>query len=353
MNTKSYVEIGTQTQNLDKSTQDKSTQDKSTQDKSTQDKSTQDKSTQVNMDEEEKLIRGKTIKKENIRKIIFGGGFFKGYCFCGCIKYLFEHNLIQNIDVLIGSSVGSICALLLSLNYKNDEIENLITSFDFNKYENITLENIIDFTENFGFDNGEKFSQVIKNVIYTKTKNCYITFKQLYNIYKKTLIITGTNLESRKTEYFSHLTTPDMPVWLAIRISTSYPIFYNIVEYNNIKYIDGAASSNCSIEVIDELFDGNYDDTLCISLNNFEIFENTQPQIEHIKEINKTYNLYDYIMDLTGSLRYRDIIRLKKYSYNLLIIKSDFQNYKEKIEKQEIYNLIQKGYNQITMFFSN
>ena len=163
MNTKSYVEIGTQTQNPDKSTQDKSTQ--------------------VNMDEEEKLLKGKTIKKENIKKIIFGGGFFKGYCFCGCIKYLFEHNLIQNIDVLIGSSVGSIFSLLLALNYEINEIETLIISFDFNKYENITLENMIDFTENFGFDNGEKFSQVIKNIIFKKTKNCYITFKQLYNTF--------------------------------------------------------------------------------------------------------------------------------------------------------------------------
>ena len=144
-----------------------------------------------------------------------------------------------------------------------------------------------------------------------------------------------------------------MPVWLAVRISTSYPIFYNIVEYNNIKYIDGAASSNCSIEVIDELFDGNCDDTLCISLNNFDIFENKQTKNEPIQEMKKTYNLYDYIMDLTGSLRYRDIIRLKKYSYNLLIIKSNFNNYKEKVEKEEIYNLIQKGYNQISKFFSN
>ena len=35
-----------------------------TQDKSTQDKSTQDKSTQVNMEEELKLLRGKTIKRK-------------------------------------------------------------------------------------------------------------------------------------------------------------------------------------------------------------------------------------------------------------------------------------------------
>ena len=335
MESKTYVEIGIQTVDNDKLTQDKSIQ--------------------VNMEEEEKQIRGKTIKRENIKKVIFGGGFFKGYCFIGCIKYLFEHNLIQNINILIGSSVGSICALILSLNYEIDEIEKLITSFDFNKYENITLENMMNFTENFGFDNGEKFSQVIKNVIFKKTNNCYITFKQLYNFSKKTLVITGTNLDNKKTEYFSHITTPDMPVWLAVRISTSYPIFYNIVEYNNTKYIDGAVSSNCSIEVIEELFDRNLDDTLCITLSDFEIYKNNQilslNSKVNVKKSISSYNLYDYIMDLTGALRYRDIIRLKKYTYNLLIIKSDFTIYKEKLEKEEIYNLIQEGYSQINDFF--
>ena len=95
----------------------------------------------------------------------------------------------------------------------------------------------------------EKNSHKLLKILYLKTNNCYITFKQLYDIFKKNLIITEQILKSKKTEYFSHLTNPDMPVWLAIRISTSYPIFYNIVEYNNNKYIDGAVSSNCSIEV--------------------------------------------------------------------------------------------------------
>lgn len=316
-------------------------------------KSTQDKSTQVNMDEEEELIKGKTIKKENIKKLVFGGGFLKGYCLCGSIKYLFEHNLIKNINTLIGSSAGALCALILSLNYNMKEIEELIISFDFNKYENITLENMMNFMENFGFDNGEKFSQVIKNFIYKKTNNCYITFEQLYNLNKKTLIVSGTNLDKNKTEYFSHLTTPDMPVWLAIRISTSYPFFYNIVEYNNNKYIDGAASSNCSIEVIEDLLDNNLDDTLCITLNNFEIFENNDDN--KTKSIKKevSYNLYNYFIDLTSSLRYRDIIRMKKYTYNLLSIQGNFSSYKEKIEKEEILNLIEHGYKQTKAFFTD
>ena len=79
---------------------------------------------------------------------------------------MLENNIINNVDTLVGSSVGALCALLVSLDYNVNEIEELILSFDFNKYENMTLENMMNFTENFGFDNGEKFSQVIKNIIF-------------------------------------------------------------------------------------------------------------------------------------------------------------------------------------------
>ena len=152
-----------------------------------------------------------------------------------------------------------------------------------------------------------------------------------------------------------------MPLWLAVRISTSYPIFYNIVEYNNFKYIDGAASSNCAVEIIEKLYNNNLDDTLCITLNNFDIDDNynnndndnNDNQLINKNEENNNYNLFDYVMDLTGSLRYMDIFRLKKYSYNLLMINSNITIYKEKINKDEINNLIKEGYYQTIAFFEN
>ena len=44
---------------------------------------------------------------------------------------------------------------------------------------------------------------------------------------------------------------------------------------------------------------------------------------------------------------------MKKYSYNLLEIKSNFSYYKENIKKEEILNLMKEGYSQISLFFSD
>lgn len=318
---------------------------------------TKDIGIQVNMDEHELLQRGTRIKLQNVKKLILSGGFLKGYSFVGCIKYLIENNIHHQINTIIGSSVGSLMSLLLVLDYKLDEFDNLVNVFNFNKYINITTENIINFTENFGLDDGEKFTQAIKNFIYKKTNNYYITFKQLYDINKKTFVVSGTNLLKRKTEFFSHLTTPDMPVWIAIRISTSFPIFYNLVEYDGNKYFDGAASSHCSIEFIEDFMKDTIDDTLCISISKLKNYENSKDDKDNIiikhKDIkNKEYTLYNYIMDISGSLRYRDIIRLNKYSYNLLEVDCVIDSFTENLNKETIIEIINTGYLQINTFFN-
>jgi len=314
-----------------------------------------DKSIQVNLDDEEydeeynKDKLGKTIKLKNIKKLVFGGGFLKGYALCGCINFLMEHNILNNITTYIGSSVGSVLLLLLVLDYKYNEIQHIIKKCQFKDYENFTMENIINFTDDFGVDNGEKIIQFIKNIIYSKTKNYYITFQQLYDINKKTFVVTGTNLKLRKCEYFSHLTTPNMPIWIAIRISTSFPFFFTKVNYKNVDYIDGAATSSCAIEFIEDNMNDTIDDTLCAILYRLDKFDNnsnTQTNTQNNQNI-----IVSYIRDLFSSLRYQDLIRFKKYKYNLLEIDVDFDLYKEDITTEDINYLITSGYDVTKSFF--
>jgi len=72
-----------------------------------------DVGTQVNLDEEELKERGDKIKLENVRKLVFGGGFLKGYGLLGCMKYLFEKDIVKNIDTYIGSSVGGVYEIFI------------------------------------------------------------------------------------------------------------------------------------------------------------------------------------------------------------------------------------------------
>lgn len=316
----------------------------------------ENKGTQVNFDLEDEQNEkhriqelGKTIKLKNIKKLVFGGGFLKGYALYGCIYFLMENNVLDNVTTYIGSSVGALMLLLLVLDFKCDEIQTILTKYKFKDHENFTIENLMDFTDDFGIDNGEKFAQFIKNIIYEKTKNYYITFKQLYDINKKTFVVTGTHLKLRKCEYFSHLTTPDMPIWIAIRISTSYPFFFTKVNYKGIDYIDGAASSNCSVEFIEDYMHETIEDTLCVVLYNLNKFDTPTKTLVEKQTDN---HMLLYIRDLFSSLRYQDFIRFKKYKYNFLELDIDFEFYKSDLSDEEILDLIDKG-KEITKSFFN
>ena len=55
--------------------------------------------------------------KRNIQKLLLCGGGFKFYYLYGCIKYLHEINILQNIKEYIGISAGAIICLFFSLGY--------------------------------------------------------------------------------------------------------------------------------------------------------------------------------------------------------------------------------------------
>ena len=89
----------------------------------------------------------------------------------------------------------------------------------------------------------------IRVILKKKTGSEEITFRQLKELFpNKNLIVGGSNLSNAEMEYFSADNTPDMPVYLAIRISTSFPFVFEKVEYNDCIYLDGGLMNNYPIE---------------------------------------------------------------------------------------------------------
>ena len=44
----------------------------------------------------------------NIKNLVFSGGGVKIFIFAGCLKYMYENNLIDNLEAICGTSTGSI-----------------------------------------------------------------------------------------------------------------------------------------------------------------------------------------------------------------------------------------------------
>ena len=183
-----------------------------------------------------------------IKNLVFSGGGIKIFSFLGFIKALKEHQMLDNIISIIGTSAGSIIACLICLDYKYEEIEEISLKIKLNRFNNFRAEDILTFFDNYGIDNGESFKQILKVIIKAKTGEEKYTFKQLYENFNKKLVITVTCLNNLKCEYLNFETNPNMEIIDAIMMSICVPFLFKPISFNNKLYVDGALLNHYPID---------------------------------------------------------------------------------------------------------
>lgn len=297
---------------------------------------TKDIGTQTSLDTELQ----ERIKINDIENIIFSGGFMKGYAYIGFLRYIKEQLGNKRFKNIIGVSIGSVFGLALVIESNIEEITEFLFKHKLNKIDSFDIESFLNFNSNYGIDHGIKMNTIIKMFLFQKLKNPYITFKQLYEITKTNFIVVGCNLSLKKTEYFSHKTTPDMMVWLALRISCNLPFFLNSIKYNNNYYLDGGITSNYPIDYIKNHLKENLDKTLILKLKQ-------KPKIYE----NKSFP--EYLSNLLGSLRHQDFNRIHYFENNLLQLNVSIETYEEHITDEKINEVIEQGYIDTKDFFEN
>jgi predicted acylesterase/phospholipase RssA len=274
----------------------------------------------------------------NIKNLVLSGGGTKGFCFYGAIEILSKKGVLENINTYIGTSAGSGIMALLCMGYTYQEFHDFILAFNFEKLKpKINVDNIL---EKLGVDNGNKWSYFIRRLIKEKTNNEEITFQELYELTNKTLIITATCISSSTIHYLSYKTTPTMPIWLAIRMSTSVPLLFEPVLYNGKYYIDGGMLDNFPIQLVDDI-------TQTIGIATIDRDLDV--------ELNKMDNILDYCKTLFNCVTGGSVeMKIKKNINNIITIntsKYNLVNYdltKDTIE--EMYNY---GKECATKFFEN
>lgn len=80
-----------------------------------------------------------TFKNFPIENLVFEGGGPKGVVYLGAAKALEEHNLLENIKNVAGSSAGAITAFLIALGYDYKQLKDIFYNLDFT--------NLLDFTD--------------------------------------------------------------------------------------------------------------------------------------------------------------------------------------------------------------
>lgn len=185
------------------------------------------------------------ISHANTKKIlVLSGGGTKGVALLGACAALHDRGILPGIDTFVGTSIGAVISLLLIIGYSPNNIFNFVKIFDFKKLKHISLSCLL---ENYGLSNGDTIMHTIEKFVVGRNLNSNITFNELFDITRKKIIITATNVNRVKLEYFSASSHGHMPVLLAIKMAIAVPFLFSPVSYDGMMYVDGGCIENFSV----------------------------------------------------------------------------------------------------------
>ena len=161
--------------------------------------------------------------------LALGSGGNRGFAHIGVIKALEAHGI--HIDIIVGTSAGSVVGALYAGGYTGEEIEQIALSLD---QEHLDSYNI----SKRGYISGERLQDFINRELHNRS------IEQL----DKPFIAVATQLRTGKAAAFNRGNTGK-----AVRASSSIPGVYYPVQIGDEEYVDGDLKSPLPIGVAREM----------------------------------------------------------------------------------------------------
>lgn len=274
-----------------------------------------------------------------ITHLAISGGGSSGIKFAGSLKYLEETNRLDNVQTILGTSIGAIIAVLLSFCTVDEIINNIKSVQGGLDLSNINL-NL--FISEYGFLSKKTFIKSIETILIKKF-NKVLSFQELYDYSKKEIIISSFNLSKEKIMYFNYKTHPDMLVSTAISLSINIPFIFEKEVFNNDMYIDaGVVNNNISWEYFNDI---PSDKKLGIYL-----------YIEDKSRISNNAQIFEYYIYIFKSI-YNQSVQLYEKSINLnnehiFIIKEEITSFSDKlgVPNDKIFEMLKNGYEEMQIY---
>lgn len=228
----------------------------------------------------------------NIKKLVFSGGGLAGLITIGAL-HRFEQEIKkpvnEQIDTYVGSSIGAIISVLLSIGYTPKELFKEMKKQKMLEIE-VSIDNLIDM---YGLDPGMQILDWIGDIIEKKQITREITLEELYAKTQKRVVLITTCVDDQKSLALDYILFPKLKLLHAIRMSIGIPFIFTAVLWQNKRYVDGGILNNYPID----LFDAN--DTTVLG---FMLF--TKPCELPTNQENPSHGLdfKDYTLKLFGCL---------------------------------------------------
>lgn len=237
-----------------------------------------------------------SMESDPYTTIVFCGGSSKCISFCGALRYLREHAMLDNINHVMGVSAGSLIGLFYILGYTPDEIiyevNQLNSECIFGQELSVwSLPGAIySLINNLGISDGKKLREKVRALFSRKGIPFSVTFSELYDKFPIKFTVTATNIHYREMKAFNYMITPHIEVVRAMQASMCLPFIFQPVNIDGELYIDGGMKDNLPISLTRE-----HEKTLALKLETDEELD-----IDNGQNIN--YSFIKFISDILDTL---------------------------------------------------
>jgi NTE family protein len=265
------------------------------------------------------------IEYTYITEICLSGACNRGISYLGCFKKMEELGIFKP-KKMVGVSIGSFIAACYIIGYSTEELLDLIIEKDMKKFCDIS------FSEQGSVLKGAEYKKWVYEVI-SKKENPNITLKELYSKTKIDYVVTATCIHSTNPSfeegiiYFSHINTPDIPLYVAVTCSMAFPFIFPPVHHNGCQFIDGGVLDNFPMDLVS---------TDAIGLRvNFKAIEGSTSTRNPVSYIGKLFELITNRFKYLKSEQHKNIISIECDDFNLI----DFE-----MPIDDIITLYKRGY---------
>lgn len=207
------------------------------------------------------------MAEQNIRAILLNACGTLGTAHLGFLWSLQTRTKLEHLEIISGTSIGSIVGMLYCLGMDVKEIYNAYKDKDF-------LDFMVISNPQTGLSDTDGVIAHLCEIMESLGHNPLITFGALRKTSTiKTLIVNATKIVRggrMEPAHFSADTHPDMSVIDAIRLSICIPFVFNVQEYENEYYCDGVFMCELPFEYIARRYKISIDEMLAHSVEHFE-----------------------------------------------------------------------------------
>lgn len=234
-----------------------------------------------------------TYKGQKPQAILFQGGGTLGIIYAGVVKGLEEKGLLTNINKFAGTSVGAQAASLLAFGFTGNELIVAIKNIPLQDYldgKPGIIRRVFNLIKNYGYYIGKNIEIYLEDLFVSKYGIEKCTMQQLYELSGNELRVGVCNVVTRQYEMIDRHSHPNMPVSVACRASSTIPLFFEPVYWEDKMFVDGALNANLPAHA--------FPNTPALACNLVSVLESTQ------NNFSKPTNIIQYIRAILNIIFY-------------------------------------------------